>query len=271
MSLAAVVLAAGRGRRLAPLTEERPKALCPVNNLALVDHALERVSPFIAEVTPSTTAVNAHHLAKQLESHLGSRVHVSVEAAEALGTAGALGRLRDWIDGRDVLVTNCDAWGATDLTELVAGWTGRDPRLLVVADESHPDFDGRWRFAGTSLLPWSVLRGLRPTPSGLYEIVWRAAEAASRLSFTASSDPFIDCGTPSDYLRANLAASGGDTVVGDGARLEGIAERCVLWPGAVVAAGEHLVESIRTARGLTVAAPQRGESAACRAERRPPP
>jgi N-acetyl-alpha-D-muramate 1-phosphate uridylyltransferase len=259
MSLAAVILAAGRGRRLAPLTDERPKVLCPVNNLALVDHALERVSSVVAALTPLTTAVNAQHLADQIESHLAGRVHVSVEAGVALGTAGALGKLRNWIDGRDVLVTNGDAWGTRDLTGLIAGWTGREPRLLVVADESDPDFDGRWRFAGSSLLPWSVVRELTPTPSGLYEIVWRAAEAAGRLSFMVSSDPFIDCGTPSDYLRANLAASGGHTVVGDGARLEGIAERCVLWPGAVVGAGERLVESIRTASGRTVAAPQPGE------------
>jgi hypothetical protein len=76
------------------------------------------------------------------------------------------------------------------------------------------------------------------------------------LSFAVTDTTFIDCGTPSDYLRANLAASGGRTVVGAGARIEGTAERCVVWPGAVVGVDEHLVESIRTAGGLTVAGPQ---------------
>ena len=255
MTLAAVVLAAGHGRRLAPLTDELPKALCPVNNLALVDHALARVAPFVA-LAPASVAVNAHHLAEQVQRHVGSRAHVSVEAGAALGTAGALGKIRDWIDGRDVLITNCDAWGPTDVTELVGGWDGREPRLLVVADPTRPDFGGRWRFAGTSLLPWRIVRELPSTPSGLYEVVWRAAQADGRLSFAVTDTTFIDCGTPSDYLRANLVASGGHTVVGAGARIDGTAERCVVWPGAVVEAGERLVESIRTAGGLTAAAPQ---------------
>jgi NDP-sugar pyrophosphorylase family protein len=254
MTLAAVVLAAGHGRRLAPLTDELPKALCPVNNVALVDHALARVAPFVA-LTPASVAVNAYHLAEQVQRHVGSRAHVSVEVGAALGTAGAIGNLRDWIAGRDVLITNSDAWGPTDLTDLVDGWDGGEPRLLVVAESTRPDFGGRWRFAGTSLLPWRIVRELASTPSGLYEVVWRAAEADGRLSF-AVTERFIDCGTPSDYLRANLVASGGHTVVGAGARIDGTAERCVLWPGAVVEAGEHLVESIRTAAGLTVAAPQ---------------
>jgi MurNAc alpha-1-phosphate uridylyltransferase len=255
MTLAAVVLAAGHGRRLAPLTDELPKALCPVNNVALVDHALARISAFVT-LAPASVAVNAHHLAEQVRNHVGSRAHVSVEVGTALGTAGALGNLRDWIAGRDLLITNCDAWGPIDLSGLVDGWDGREPRLLVVADPTRPDFSGRWRFAGTSLLPWRIVRDLAPTPSGLYEVVWRAAEAAGRLSFAVTDTTFIDCGTPADYLRANLVASGGRTVVGAGARIEGMAERCVIWPGAVVEAGEHLVESIRTAGGTTVAAPQ---------------
>jgi MurNAc alpha-1-phosphate uridylyltransferase len=260
MTLAAVVLAAGQGRRLAPLTDELPKALCPVNNVALVDHALARVAPFVA-LAPASVAVNAHHLADQVQHHVGGRAHVSVELGTALGTAGAIGNLRDWIAGRDVLITNCDAWGPTDLTDLISGWDGREPRLLVVADSTRPDFDGRWRFAGTSLLPWRTVRELLSTPSGLYEVAWRPAQAGGRLSFAVTDTPFIDCGTPSDYLRANLVASGGHTVVGAGARIVGTAERCVVWPGAVVEAGEHLVESIRTAGGLTVAALQQAGQA----------
>jgi MurNAc alpha-1-phosphate uridylyltransferase len=255
MDLAAVVLAAGRGHRLAPLTQERPKALCPVNNVALIDHALERLTSVVTHVTPASVATNVHYMADLIAAHLGGRVHVSVEAHEALGTAGGLGQLREWIDGRDVLVTNCDAWGGSDIAELARGWDGRDPRLLVVADSARPDFDGRWRFAGTSLLPWRLVRELAPTPSGLYELMWRPAEVAGSLSFRATAGLFIDCGTPSDYLRANLIASGGHTVLGDGAYVAGVAERCVLWPGAVVNAEEHLVESIRTATGLTVSAP----------------
>ena len=53
--LCAVVLAAGEGRRLRPLTELLPKALCPVGNVALLDHALRRVGG----LGPGDVAVNA--------------------------------------------------------------------------------------------------------------------------------------------------------------------------------------------------------------------
>ncbi|MGI8807170.1 MAG: nucleotidyltransferase family protein [Acidimicrobiales bacterium] len=101
--LAAVVLAAGAGTRLRPLTDILPKAMCPVDNVALVDLAIDRVRP----LTP-LVAVNVHHGRSHLEAHLAGRVHLSMEP-ELLGTAGALGRLRDWIHGRATVVVNADA------------------------------------------------------------------------------------------------------------------------------------------------------------------
>src|SRR3954447_24784114 len=93
--LAAVVLAAGAGTRLAPLTRLRPKALCPVDNVPLVDLALARVSRITAAV-----AVNAHHGGAAMEARIAGRVPLSIEPDRALGTAGALSFLRDWIAGR---------------------------------------------------------------------------------------------------------------------------------------------------------------------------
>ena len=58
--------------------------------------------------------------------------------------------------------------------------------------------------------------------------------------------PLIDCGNPPDYLRANLLASGGASVIGAGAVVEGRVEESVVWPGARVYAGERLVRSVRT-------------------------
>ncbi len=118
-----VVLAAGAGTRLRPLTELRPKALCPVGNRPLVDWALDRVAPHV-----SRTAVNVHHHREQLLAHLSGReVHVSVEEPVALGTAGALGRLRDWVAGAAVLLTNADSWSPAhpDPLGAAAGRLGR--------------------------------------------------------------------------------------------------------------------------------------------------
>jgi NDP-sugar pyrophosphorylase family protein len=246
--LVGVVLAAGAGTRLRPLTELLPKALCPVDNVALLDYAIARVQPYVGRL-----AVNAHHHAEHIVRHVGSRAHLSVEQPQALGTAGALGALRPWIDGSPVLATNADAYLAGPLDELVDGWDGERVRVLTHAAPGRGDF-GEDRYSGACLLPWRVVARLEAEPTGLHEVVWRAMWRAGTLDVVRSGAPFIDCGTPVDYLRANLHASGGGSVIGPGAVVDGEVTRCVVWPGAHVAAGERLVECIR-AGDLTVSAP----------------
>jgi len=238
--VAGVVLAAGAGTRLRPLTLERPKAMCPVGNRPLVDRALDRVTPHVGSV-----AVNAHGSQPMLAAHLEGRVHLSVEEGQRLGTAGALGRLAPWIGGRHVLVHNADAFLDSDLDELLEGWTGEHPRLLVRHEAGRSDF-GTARFLGASLLP-ARLVGLMPdAPAGLYRLVWEPAFADGSLELVEARGTSIDCGTAADYLRANLHVSGGANVVADDAVVEGSITRCVVWPGARVHADETLVEVVRT-------------------------
>ena len=242
--VAAVVLAAGEGTRLRPLTLLRPKPLCPVDNVALLDRNLA----VAREVTPSL-AVNARYLGDQVEAHLaGTDVHVSREPFD-LGTAGALGYLRPWLDGRPVLVLNGDAYRPGSLRSFVDGWDGERVRLLVVRDEAHGDF-GPWRFAGASLHPWPVVREIPAERNGLYELVWRHVEP----ELVPWDGVFVDTGTPRDYLAANMHASGGAPVVGEGAVVEGELVRSVVWPGGVVRAGERLVDAVRVGADLTVTA-----------------
>jgi MurNAc alpha-1-phosphate uridylyltransferase len=253
--LAALVLAAGEGRRMRPLTLLRPKPLCPILSTTLLDLALERVAP---QVAADAIAVNAHHLFQQVVDHVGDRAHVSIEQPEALGTAGAVGALRDWLGGRDVLIANGDVCfdGAVDVANFVESWDRRRPRLLVVADPQRADFPGDWRFAGLSLLPGDLAAGLDPNPSGLYEVVWRTTE----LDLVATEVRYVDCADPSSYLRANLMLSGGESVVAPDASVLGEVTRCVIWPGATVRGDEHLVEVVRArsadGSALTVSAPQ---------------
>lgn len=251
--MAGVVLAAGAGTRLAPLTQLRPKALCPVGDRPLLDHALDRLGA-AAIGGERDVAVNAHRFREQVAQHVAGRALLSVEEPDALGTAGALGRLRDWIAGRPVLVTNADAWlPDADLGAFVDGWDGERTRLLVVADHVHGDF-GQRRYCGAALMPWAVVRELAAVPSGLYEVSWDRAWADGRLDLVTHGGPFIDCGTPMDYLAANLTWSGGanvigeDAVVASGARLE----RSVVWPGAEVRASEKLAGAVRYDRGRTL-------------------
>lgn len=250
-----MVLAAGEGARLRPLTRWRPKPLCPVATVPLLDLALGR----LRAVAPAL-AVNLHHGAAAIAVHLdgptGQGVHRSLEQPEALGTAGALGALRPWIDGRAVVVTNADAWLGPGIDEavrhLVAGWDGERHRLLCVRDPARGDF-GPLRYCGVALVPAAAAARLAAAPTGLYEVAWREAAALGALDLVEADVAFIDCGTPSDYLAANLAATGGASAVdphatvGAGARLEG----CVVWDGATVAPGEQLVRAIR-APGATV-------------------
>jgi NDP-sugar pyrophosphorylase family protein len=242
-SVAGVVLAAGLGRRLRPLTLRRPKALCPVGNVPLVDLAMERLPPSVGAI-----AVNVHHHRDAMVAHLTGRAHCSVEDGEPLGTAGALGQLRGWLDGRAAVVVNSDTWCPGSLDAFVAGWDGARIRLLIAGDD---ELRPTSRIAG-AVMPWSAIEPLDATPSGLYELSWAVAAASGEVEVVCHDGPFIDCGTPAQYLEANLLASGGDNVVGEGAEVEGRITRTVVWPGALVHRTETLIDAIRYDRTRTV-------------------
>ncbi|MGC4852363.1 sugar phosphate nucleotidyltransferase [Micromonospora sp. DT4] len=264
----AVVLAAGEGTRLRPLTERVPKALCPVGNVPLLDRALSRLAG-LGLTGPARVAVNACYLADQVVAHVGDRAHLSVEPGDPLGTAGGVANLRDWIDGRPVLVGNADAYLADpvtapgpDVAALLDGWDRDSVRLLgqPAADPGAPGTFAGHCFAGFSLLPWRLVRDLPVVFSDLVRAVWRPAEAAGTLDVVPYAGTFYDTGTPADYLAANLhAAAGGvlvdesatvtgscvESVVGADARVGGDVRRSVIWPGATVRDGERLRDAIR--------------------------
>jgi len=253
--LVGVALAAGEGRRLRPLSLVLPKPLCPVGNRALLDHALDRLTP-----VTDVLAVNAHHGLDRLAAHVerdGRPIHLSVERPVALGTAGALGRLRPWIDGRATLVTNADAWLPLEpavVQRFVAEWDGERTRLLCVEDPVRADF-GTLRYAGLALLPWTVVASLPAEPAGLYEVSWRAAATNGDLDLVCHDGPFVDCGTVGDYLAANLASldgTGATSVIAPDARVSGSIEQSVVWSGADVRAGERLFRAVRTPRGTVL-------------------
>jgi N-acetyl-alpha-D-muramate 1-phosphate uridylyltransferase len=261
-AIAGVVLAAGEGRRLRPLTLRRPKALCPVGAVPLVDRAVGHVRA----ATPRV-AVNVHHRRDLLVPHLeGLGVHISVEERPAMGTAGALGLLRSWIDHRAVLAVNADAWSRPDLAAFVDQWDGERTRLLVAGNGGF----SAGALVAASLVPPAVARELRPEPGHLYEQCWLPAEATGRLEVVRYDGPFVDCGTPRTYLQANLLAAAGTasgtivadgaqvsghldrSVVGAGARVDGSVAESVVWDGAHVGPGEVLWRAIRADAHLTV-------------------
>jgi NDP-sugar pyrophosphorylase family protein len=270
----AVVLAAGLGVRLRPLTSLVPKALVPVGNVPLLDQALGRLAD-AGLAGPDLVAVNTHWLGDQVAAHVGDRAHLSPEE-QPLGTAGALGNLRDWIDGRPVLVLNADAYVTAprgDLTRLLDGWDGDTVRLLGVPPRGRSGEFGAFDFAGASLLPGKDVAVLGSEPAELVKVMWRPAERAGRLSVLELSGTYFDCGTPASYLTANLhalrAAGIQDYLVGDdavvtgtvregvlgaGAQVHGVVRRSVLWPGAYVGPDEVVTDAVRVGRDITVSA-----------------
>ena len=103
-----------------------------------------------------------------------------------------------------------------------------------------------------SLLPPDAIADLPLRPAGLYEACWRPRQADGRIEVVGAEGPFVACDRPRDYLAANLLASAGESVVGEGARVDGRVVRSVVWPGATVAAGEVLVDAIRIDDRTTV-------------------
>lgn len=135
----AMVMAAGLGKRMRPLTATRPKPLVEVAGRALIDHALDR----LRAAGVAKAVVNVHYLADALEAHLGNRVQgietiVSDERALLLETGGGLKRALPLIDADPFLVVNSDnLWidGPVDALRLLAsGWdeTRMDALLLLV-------------------------------------------------------------------------------------------------------------------------------------------
>lgn len=127
----AMVLAAGLGTRMRPLTDDRPKALVEVAGKALIDHVLDR----LVEAGIETAVVNVHHFADQMEAHLAGRtdlkILISDERAALLDSGGGIKRARPLLGDDPILVANIDSlWieGATPaLQTLKAAW---DPELM---------------------------------------------------------------------------------------------------------------------------------------------
>jgi len=246
-NLSALCLAAGRGTRLDPITRDTPKALCPAGDDRLLDRALRLALGHAARV-----AVNAHHLHEQIVAHLSdANVEVIVEP-QLLGTGGAVGNAGEWLGGDDLMLINADTVLNADTTKFVDAWDRRRLRMLVVPDSVRADFEGMWRYVGVALIPNRLARSIPATPSNLSEELFVPARRRGEVELVPTAGFFVDCATPADLLAANLALSGGATIVADGARLEGTAERSLLMPGAVVRAGERIEGAIRLADGTTV-------------------
>jgi len=122
-----MVFAAGKGTRMAPLTNTRPKALVQVAGRTLIDYALDLADGI------ETVVVNTHYLADQLEAHLqGRAVHIVYEET-LLETGGGLRNALPLLGDGPVLTLNSDAlWqGPNVLNALIKAWHPNEMEALL--------------------------------------------------------------------------------------------------------------------------------------------
>ncbi len=125
----AMILAAGLGTRLRPLTDDRPKALVAFKGMAMV----ERIIRNLASAGIHQVIVNVHHFAGQVIDFLdqldvpGTRITVSDEREMLQDTGGALLHARDFLAGEDdFLVHNVDVLTDLDIPALIRAHKGRE-------------------------------------------------------------------------------------------------------------------------------------------------
>lgn len=276
----ALVLAAGFGRRLRPLTEETPKPLLPVAGRPLVAWTLDA----LVEAGCEAIAVNLHHRGEAIPAALGERhrrvpLRYSVEP-EILGTLGAAAPLRDFLGAADeILVVNGDSLCRWPLRALLERHrkTGAAATLLV-AERADPRLFGggvalaedgralgfrsaslaaatarrRRVFAGAQVwrpeLLAQVPERFADTIADLYEPL--LAEGAEIQSL-ATRRPWHDLGTPARYLAGalewglrGLPARGVRLAAGAAVERGARVRASVLEAGAGVAAGARVTGSL---------------------------
>jgi NDP-sugar pyrophosphorylase family protein len=138
-----MVLAAGRGVRLRPLTDERPKPLLPLANLSLLHFPLLLLrGAGILDVT-----LNLHHLGDQIRetlgdgSALGMRLRYSEERPRLLGTGGGIKRARASLDGGPFVVVNGDTLVDADLPGAIAAHHRAGGIATMVLADATPGTD----------------------------------------------------------------------------------------------------------------------------------
>ncbi len=148
----AMILAAGLGTRMRPLTNDTPKPLVRVGGKALIDHAIDR----LVEAGVRMIVVNVHYHAEKLRMHLAKRkdveVRISDETDAILGTGGGIVRALPHFDGEPFFVHNSDSIWAEGyghaLQRLKNRWNPEtmDSLLLMASLVTSIGYEGRGDF-----------------------------------------------------------------------------------------------------------------------------
>ncbi len=233
----AMVMAAGLGTRMRPLTNTRPKPLVEVAGQPLLDHALDR----LRGAGIRRAVVNVHYLADAVEAHLQRRdqqleILISDERAQLMETGGGLVQARELIGDQAFITVNSDnLWvdGPIDsIRALAASWDDArmDALLLMVplarahchggmGDfhlDAHGKITGRRRRARLAPFVWTGVQMLSPRliadwPKGPFStnIFWDRAIAAGRAFGMTHQGLWFDVGTPGAIAKTEAILADG--------------------------------------------------------------
>lgn len=226
----AMVLAAGYGERMRPLTLRMPKPLVPLAGRALLDHVLDR----LATAGVKTAIVNVHYLPEQIEAHLAARLGrlpetlVSDERGVLLDTGGGVKKALPLLGRGPFFIHNADSvWseGATPaLTRMLRLWNPAEmdcllllaPSATSIGYAARGDFsmepDGRlnrrgegevvpFAFAGVSLCDERLFKD---APEGRFSLnlLWDRALARGKLYGMRMDGRWMHVGTPEALAEA---------------------------------------------------------------------
>lgn len=230
----AMVLAAGLGKRMRPLTASQPKPLVRVAGKPLIDHALDR----LADAGIGRAVVNMHYLADALEAHLKERrrppeIRLSDEREQLLETGGGMVKAQELLPDPFFCLNSDNVWldGPTDVfQELSNAWDPAlmDALLLLVSHTQASNFrgkgdfhmDGKGRlsrrrsgriapfiFTGIQLIS---KRLLREAPEGPFStnVLWNRAIEEGRLFGTAFTGRWFEVGDPQAIAPTEAALNG---------------------------------------------------------------
>ena len=229
----AMVLAAGLGTRMRPLTDTRPKPLVEVSGKALIDYNLDRLE----QAGVAQAVVNAHYFADMLAAHVirraGPAIVISDEREKILNSGGGVGKALPMLGDGPFFCLNADTiWMDGPVSNLRRMARAFDPAvmdiLLLVAPttttvgwDNRGDFaleqDGRLRwpkpgevapfaYCGVAVLQPHLFAG-RPEVFSLVDL-FRAAAAAGRLHGLRLDGVFMHVGTPQAVREAEEAIAG---------------------------------------------------------------
>jgi MurNAc alpha-1-phosphate uridylyltransferase len=205
----AIVLAAGRGERMRPLTDSCPKPLLAVRGKPLIVYHLEQLSRLgVQEVV-----INISWLGNAIRAALGDgarwnlRLRFSDEGDLALETGGGIFRALPWLGPEPFLVINGDVFTDFDFGALALHPHSLAQLVLVANPAHHPDGDfvlqagrvleqgaPRWTYAGIGLFHPGLFEGCTPGRFPLRPLLQRAS-AAGRLHGQLYHGAWSDAGT----------------------------------------------------------------------------